>query len=254
MSPTEIFSTCPCRASPTIGLAVGPRPLGSRAARADGPFLGDVATGLEGIVVLEALAVNSEGRLLAALPPRVAAAPAIRAPPYFRPWELIPWMPPPPNTRISRPVPPGGRYRKPGLSIHGRGMPYRWWPGPLRMWWDGSPCPPGPLAVRGGTLFVVSRGELATHPAESFSQDATDVQLIPAVPSGSNLHLTPRPALSRLSRPITPYITTGRFLMDPLEENSFTGGKPPFITDLDPPARSGGLRTPTEQYRTLNSR
>ena len=86
---------------------------------------------------------------------------------------------------------------------------------------------PGPLAVSGGTLFVVSQGELTTRSAESFNEIAPEVQLTPAgTLSGSNLHITAKASgFSNVPAHNVLYYNGARFLMDPLEESDFTGSE-----------------------------
>ncbi len=223
---------------------------------ANGQVLGDVATGLGGIGVLEALAVNSEGRLLAALPTKSCGGSDYTGASLFSALGTNPL------DALSSEYPgfrglyhlAAGTEGRTYLS-NGTGNAVSVVAGALADVVGSIPVSqPGPLAVSGGTLFVVSRGELTTHPAESFSQDAPDVQLIPAgTLSGSNLHLTAKAsAFSIIPAHNALYYNGARFLMDPLEENSFTGSETAlhytiWIPQPDPAA----YKPLTEQYGTL---
>ena len=113
---------------------------------------------------------------------------------------------------------------------------------------------PGPLAVSGGTLFVVSQGELTTRSAESFNEIAPEVQLTPAgTLSGSNLHITAKASgFSNVPAHNVLYYNGARFLMDPLEESGFTGSESVLHYTISIPQPDPSAYQPlTEQYGTL---
>ena len=113
---------------------------------------------------------------------------------------------------------------------------------------------PGPLAVSGGTLFVVSQGELTTRSAESFNDIAPEVKLTPAgTLSGSNLHITAKASgFSNIPAHNALFYNGTRFLMDPQEEKSFTGRESVLhYTIAIPQPEPSAYQPLTEQFGTL---
>ncbi len=195
----------------------------------NGQVLGDHSTGMGGLGVLEGLAVNSEGRLLAALPSKSCGSSDYTGASLLTAAGTNPLD----GFSSSYPGFRGLGYLAAGTNgrtylSNGTGNVVSVVAGALSDVVGSIPVTqPGPLAVSGGTLFVVSQGELTTRSAESFNEIAPEVQLTPSSTlSGSNLHITAKaPGFSNIPAHNVLYYNGTRFLMDPLEESGFTGSE-----------------------------
>ncbi len=222
----------------------------------NGQVLGDHSTGMGGLGVLEGLAVNSEGRLLAALPSKSCGSSD------YTGASLLTAAGTNPLDSFSSTYTGfrGLYYLAAGANgrtylSNGTGNVVSVVSGPLSdVVGSIAVTKPGPLAVSGGTLFVVSQGELITPSAESFNEIAPEVQLTPAgTLSGSNQQITAKASgFSNIPAHNVLYYNGTRFLMGALEEDSFTGSESVLHYRIVIPQPDPSVYQPlSEQYGTL---